>query len=106
MYFVFLDLKRAFDPVPRDVVCWALRKLGIEEWLIKIVQSRYRNARSRARISETFIDDFLVQIGLHHGPKLSPLLFTIKLKALSDENRSECPEVLLYADDLAIINGQ
>ena len=38
---------QAFDQVPRDVVWWALEKLDIQEWLVKIVQSMYRNAQSR-----------------------------------------------------------
>ena len=45
----------------------ALRKLGVEEWLIKIIESVYRNAQSRARVNDTFSDDFLTQVGLHKG---------------------------------------
>ena len=36
--------------LPEDVVWWALRKLGEEEWLANVVQSIYRNSRSRARV--------------------------------------------------------
>ena len=32
-----LDLKKAFDRVPRKVVEWAVRKLGVEEWLVRAV---------------------------------------------------------------------
>ncbi len=27
--------------VPSEVVWWALRKVGVEEWLIKVIQSKY-----------------------------------------------------------------
>ena len=43
-----------------------------EEWLVKIVQSMYRNAQSRFRVNETLSDDSLVQRGLRQGLVLSP----------------------------------
>ena len=37
LYFAFLDTERAFDRVPRNVVWWwALRKLVVEEWLLRL----------------------------------------------------------------------
>ena len=33
IYFGFVDLEKAFDRVPREVIRWAMRKLGVEEWL-------------------------------------------------------------------------
>ena len=33
LYYAFVDLDRAFDRVPGEVVRWALRKLGVDEWL-------------------------------------------------------------------------
>ena len=34
LYFGFVDLEKAFDRVPRKVISWAMRKLGVEEWLV------------------------------------------------------------------------
>ena len=31
IYMAFVDLERAFDPVPQKVIWWAMRKLGVEE---------------------------------------------------------------------------
>ena len=31
LYFGFVDLEKAFDRVPREVIQWAMRKLGVEE---------------------------------------------------------------------------
>ena len=33
--------KKAFDRVPRDVVRWTLKKLGVEEWFIGTVMALY-----------------------------------------------------------------
>jgi len=38
-YFGFVDLKKAFDRVPREVIRWAMRKLGVEEWSVSAVMS-------------------------------------------------------------------
>ena len=34
LYFGFVDVEKAFDRVPREVISWAMRKLGVEEWLV------------------------------------------------------------------------
>ena len=31
LYYAFMDLEKAFDRVPREVVKWAFRKLGVDE---------------------------------------------------------------------------
>ena len=77
-----------------------MRKLGIEEWIVRVVQVMYEDARSRVRINNTYSDQFEVKVGVHQGSVLSPLLFVIVLEALSLEFRTGCPWELLYADDL------
>ena len=34
LYMAFAVLEKAFDQVPRKVIWWALRKLGVEEWIV------------------------------------------------------------------------
>ena len=45
-YFAVIDMEKVFDQVPSDAFWRACRKLGIEEWLVKIVKLMYRNAQS------------------------------------------------------------
>ena len=41
LYYAFVDLEKAFDRVPREVVRWALRKLDVDGWLICTVMALY-----------------------------------------------------------------
>jgi len=41
LYFGFVDFAKAFDRVPREVIRWAMCKLGVEEWLVSAVMSMY-----------------------------------------------------------------
>ena len=49
LWWAFVDLEKAFDRVPRKVVEWAMRNLGVEEWLVRAVMAMYRHARTRIR---------------------------------------------------------
>ena len=95
----FIDLEKEFDRVPRKVIWWALRKLGVEEWTVRLVQGMYANARSRVRVCEGYSEEFEVKVGVHQGSVLSPLLFIIVLEALSrapgSPGRTSMPMTLL-----------
>ena len=57
LFFAFVDLEKAFDRVPREVVRWELRQLGVEEWLVQTVMTMYERASSqttRLLIKERF----------------------------------------------------
>ena len=103
LYFAFAVLQKVFDRVPRKVLWWALRKVGIPEWIVCVLQIMYQIARSQVMINNSYSDVFKVQVGVHQGSVLSFLLFIIILEALSRESQTGCPWKLLYADDPVII---
>ena len=75
LYFGFVDLEKAFDRVPREVISWAMHKLGVEEWLVLAVMSMYAGAKTAVRTVYGNSKCFEVKVGMHQGPGLSPLLF-------------------------------
>ena len=85
LYMAFVDLEKAFDQVPRKVIWWALRKLGVDEWIVLLVQGMYSNARSHVPVGEGYSEEFEVKVGVHQGSVLSPLLFITELEDLSRE---------------------
>ena len=95
LWMAFVDLEKAFDRVPREVVWWALRCLGVEEWLVTVIMAMYeRDGESGS---------FEVKLGVHQGLVLSHLLFIIVLEALSKEFRVSLTWELFYADNLCLI---
>ena len=103
LFFAFFDLEKAFDRVPRKVLWWAMRKVGVEEWIVRLVQAMYNNARSRVKVGSEYSDEYEVRVGVHQGSVPSPLLFIIVLEALSRDFRVGVPWELFFADDLVII---
>src|SRR5271163_1549548 len=101
LWMAFVDLEKAFDRVPRAVLWWALRKLGVEEWLINNTKAMYEGETTTVKLRDGESKEFEVKIGVHQGSVLSPLLFTVVLEALSEEFRQGLPWELLYSDDLA-----
>ena len=67
LYFAFVDLEKAFDRVPRKVLWWVMRKLGIDESIIRTVQAMYCNAQSKVRVGSCYSEPINVSVGVHQG---------------------------------------
>ena len=80
-----------------------MRKLGVDKWIVNVVEAIYSNSRGQVKINNEFSEEFLIEVGVHQGSVLSPLLFIIVLEALTREMRTGFPEELLYADDLLLM---
>ena len=61
----FVDLEKAFDRVPREVLWRALRRAGVEEWIVKVVQAMYANAKTAVKFRYEESQGFQVKVGVH-----------------------------------------
>ena len=77
LYFGFVYLEKAFDRVPREVIHWAMRKLGVEEWLVSALMSMYTGAKTVVRTVYGNSKGFEVKVGMHQGSGLSLSLIHI-----------------------------
>jgi len=103
LYYAFVDQEKAYDRIPREVVRWALRDAGVDEWLVDTVMSTYKGARTVVLTDDGVTEEFEVGVGLHQGSALSPLLFIIVMDRVSRKVRGGLPWELLYADDLVLM---
>ena len=66
--------------VPREVIRWALRKLDVDEWLIRTVMALHTEACTVVRTYAGLSESFELKIGLHQGSVLSPLFAAVMEK--------------------------
>ena len=87
-------MEKALDKVPREVIRWAMHKLGGDEWLVSAVMSMYTGEKTIVRNVYGNSNCFEVKVSMHQGSALSPLLFLIVMEASSTEFRVALP--LIY----------
>ena len=71
----FLDLKSAFDSVPRKYLWDALIKKNVPKQLSTAIQSVYNGSKGIVRIEGQTSKEFNMEKGIKQGDSLSPLLF-------------------------------
>ena len=73
LYYAFVDLEKAYNRIPREVVRWALRDAGVDEWLVDTVMSTYKGARTVLLTDDGVTEEFEGGVGLHQGSALNLL---------------------------------
>ena len=79
-----------------------MRKSGIVEKYVQLVQGMYEGTKTVVRCAVGTTESFKVKVGLHQGSALSPFLFAVIMDRLMDEVRREPPWTMLFADDIVI----
>ena len=104
----FIDLEKAFDTVPREMVMATLPWMGVPEAEVRMVEGTPEKTTARVVVGEGASEEFEVKIGLRQGSVLSPLLFIAVLDLVSRKTVvKDAVNKLLYVEDLALVaNGK
>ncbi|KAK3557993.1 hypothetical protein QTP86_005618 [Hemibagrus guttatus] len=94
--------EKAYDRVPREELWYCMRKSGVAEKYVRVVQDMYERSRTVVRCAVGQTKEFKVEVGLHQGSALSPFLFAMVMDQLSEEDRQESPWTMMFADDIVI----
>lgn len=103
LHIAFIDLEKAFDRVPRDLVWEALRWHAVPEQIVLVIQGMYSNLRTRVKCTVGLTDYFFIKMGVSQGSALSPLLFILVLNYLTSHLMDVLPWSLIFADDIALV---
>ena len=92
LYMLFVDLRKAYDFVPRQALWKVLEKCGVPPKLLSLVKSCHEGMRAKVRVGSTTTEEFEVRNGLRQGFTLAPTLFNIYISAVVANWQIESPE--------------
>ena len=96
LYHIFIDLEKAFDRVPRESIVWALRRQYVPEALVQLVMATYKNTKTTVLTQHGPTKEFEVEVGVHQGSILSPLLFITIMHEVTSLVRTHCFKEHMY----------
>ena len=82
LYVCYVDFQKAFDSVWRIGLWRAMRFLGYEDKIVRILEALYQNTMSVVRVDTELSNWFLTVTGVMQGCVLSPVLFNILLEVV------------------------
>jgi hypothetical protein len=102
LHMVFIDLEKAYDKVPRNIMWWALQKHKVSTMYITLIKDMYDNVVTSVQTSDGDTNDFPINIGLHQGSALNPYLFA--LDEVTRDIQGDIPWCMLFADDVILVD--
>ena len=101
LFITFVELDKAYDRVPRDLMYWCLRRGGVPEKLVWLVEAAYHGSSTVVRNTHGRTE-FPTKDGINQGSGLTkpiPIYRSIRCHQRRDQMRAE----LLFADDLTVV---
>jgi hypothetical protein len=121
LFVTFIDFRKAFDSIDREMMFAILRHYGIPDKIVKAIRVLYDNSKSSVFVDGLLTEEFDVTTGVLQGDVLAPFLFIIIIDFLlkrAEEghgftthprrSRREPAKVLNdldFADDIALLSG-
>ena len=92
LFILFVDLKKAYDSVPRNALWTVLAKCGVPLTMLSIIRSFHDGMQAGVRVGNTVTDNFEVRNGLRQGCMMAPVLFNVYFNVMVAWWRSQSGE--------------
>jgi hypothetical protein len=89
LYITFIDFKKAFDSIDRDMMFAILRHYGVPEKIVKAIRVLYDNSTSRIYIDGQHSEPFNITTGVLQGDVLAPFLFIIVIDYITKRSAAD-----------------
>ena len=77
---LFIDFKKAYDSVRREVLYKILIEFGIPRKHVRLIKMSLTETYSRVRVGKNVSDRFPIRNGLKQGDALTPMIFNFALE--------------------------
>ena len=118
LYVAFIDFKKAYDTVNRDILWMVLYRSGVRGKMLGMIRGIYATVQAACVMSKLGLSDFFECFqGLKQGCILSPILFSMPINELGNEILEKGKHgvplgpaeielfLLLFADDLTLLSS-
>ena len=117
LYSCYVDFKKAYDTIPRDLLWLKLQRIGVHGEFLRAVQALYAEVPMGVQLADGMSTTFQSLLGVKQGCPLSPTLFGIFIDDFQCELEAgsvgfALPSLagvptpaLFYADDLALVSN-
>ena len=116
MYSCFIDLEKAFDRIPRDILLLKMERMGLTGRFLNIINSMYSNDFVHIKVGDNMTKRIEVNQGVRQGCVLSPILLNLFMADLENHiavnkdcfpvsiDNKEKVNCLLWADDIVLLS--
>ena len=91
-FILFIDLRKAYDSIPRVHLLSVLERYGIPPTLVSTVRSLHDDMKAEVTVNGQLSPDFEVKNGLRQGCVVAPSLFNLYFNLVINQWQKKCAD--------------